>query len=69
MLIDRIITYENIEDSKMIVEAYARTDVGPVRENNEDNMLLMHEELLFVVADGMGGHAAGEIASDIAVIL
>jgi len=56
-----------IEDPLMIVEAYARTDVGPVRENNEDNMLLMHEEKLFVVADGMGGHAAGEVASEIAV--
>ena len=51
----------------MIFEAFARTDVGPVRENNEDNMLLMHEEGLFIVADGMGGHAAGEVASEIAV--
>ena len=51
----------------MIFEAFARTDTGPVRENNEDNMLLMHEEGLFIVADGMGGHAAGEVASEIAV--
>ena len=51
----------------MIFEAFARTDVGPIRENNEDNMLLMHDEGLFIVADGMGGHAAGEVASEIAV--
>jgi protein phosphatase len=51
----------------MRFEAFARTDPGPVRENNEDNMLLDVETGLFVVADGMGGHASGEVASDIAV--
>lgn len=51
----------------MQVEAYGRTDCGPVRENNEDALLLDTEMLVFVVADGMGGHAAGEIASEMAV--
>jgi protein phosphatase len=41
------------------------TDVGRVRQNNEDNLLVASP--LFAVADGMGGHAAGEVASGIAV--
>ena len=43
----------------MRLEAAARTDPGPVRENNEDNFLVDVDAGLYVVADGMGGHAAG----------
>jgi protein phosphatase len=45
----------------------ARTDVGLIRSGNEDNYVMIPERGIFVVADGMGGHAAGEIASEMAV--
>ncbi len=43
------------------------TDVGMKRNHNEDNFELVPEHDLFIVADGMGGHASGEVASQIAV--
>jgi serine/threonine protein phosphatase PrpC len=43
------------------------TDVGMKRTHNEDNLELVPEHSLFIVADGMGGHASGEVASQIAV--
>ncbi|MDD9941477.1 MAG: Stp1/IreP family PP2C-type Ser/Thr phosphatase [Myxococcales bacterium] len=49
------------------VIAAGKTDVGRKRTHNEDNFALVNEEHLFLVADGMGGHSSGEVASGMAI--
>src|SRR5580704_16273600 len=52
--------------SPMKIRYAAKTDVGMKRTHNEDYFSLIEDEQLFLVADGMGGHASGEVASKMA---
>jgi serine/threonine protein phosphatase PrpC len=51
----------------MTLQAWCQTDVGLRRDNNQDSFLIDESLGLYVVADGMGGHRGGEVASKLAV--
>ena len=56
-----------VKMSSMQLEVWAQTDVGLKRDINQDAILVDHDLNLYVVADGMGGHKGGEVASAMAV--
>jgi protein phosphatase len=49
------------------MQVAGQTDVGMKRNHNEDTFSILDEENLFIVCDGMGGHASGEVASQMAI--
>jgi serine/threonine protein phosphatase PrpC len=64
---DLVVSAVSDEASRVTLEAWLVTDIGMVREHNEDCAHMEPARGFFIVADGMGGHAAGEVASAMAV--
>jgi serine/threonine protein phosphatase PrpC len=64
---DAALDEPTMTEALILVSAAGQTDTGQRRKKNEDSYLILDDLNLFIVADGMGGHAGGEIASQIAV--
>ena len=53
-------------DSRILLQSGSKTDIGEIRENNEDSFYVNDKFGIYIIADGIGGHEGGEIASKIA---
>ncbi len=68
LLVEELLSDEDTGPNALVLPVgVVRTDVGRRRPNNEDRPLDLPDHFVFGVADGMGGHAAGEVASKIAM--
>jgi serine/threonine protein phosphatase PrpC len=65
--LQKIIHILDTRERNMRVLASGSTDVGQIRQVNEDSIKLVNEHRLWILADGMGGHAAGQLASQMSV--
>jgi protein phosphatase len=64
---DAIVDEPTANSPLILVSAVGQTDRGRRRKRNEDSLLVLKDQALFVVADGMGGYNGGEVASKLAV--